>query len=274
VHTAGAFYDQLQQLRKRADTARVVLDFAELGQLDSAGIAVISLATAQFAEEQRVIEARHLKQSHRRALEMMPTRLTAARPEGADEGFFERAGQAALDLWQEFAELVELLYDTLRMASLTVRRKRKLPLEATLEQAVLIGVDAVLIVSLLSFLLGLIMAFQSAWQLRQFGANIYVANLVGISMVREFGPIMTGIMLAGRSGSAIAAELGTMKVSEEIDALKTMGIDPVRFLVLAARVDPDRRLRRDPWRVHHRGAVARPFDERLLRADHRSSDDG
>jgi phospholipid/cholesterol/gamma-HCH transport system permease protein len=80
--------------------------------------------------------------------------------------------------------------------------------------------------------MGLIMAFQAAIPLRQFGADIFVANLVALAMLRELGPLMTAIILAGRSGSAFAAELGTMKVREEIDALITMGLDPVQFLVV------------------------------------------
>lgn len=94
------------------------------------------------------------------------------------------------------------------------------------------GVDALPIVGLISFLLGLIMAFMSSIQLRQFGANIYVASLVSLAMARELGPIMTAIVVAGRSGSAFAAEIGTMKISEEVDALFTMGFDPTRFLVV------------------------------------------
>jgi phospholipid/cholesterol/gamma-HCH transport system permease protein len=81
-------------------------------------------------------------------------------------------------------------------------------------------------------LMGLIMAFQSALLLREFGVEIYVANLVGKSMVRELGPLMTTILLAGRTGSAFAAELGSMKINEELDALSTMGLDPLRFLVV------------------------------------------
>jgi phospholipid/cholesterol/gamma-HCH transport system permease protein len=94
------------------------------------------------------------------------------------------------------------------------------------------GVNALPVIALIGFLMGLIMAFQAAIPMRQFGAVIYVANLVGLSMVRELGPLMTAIVLAGRSGSAFAAELGTMKVNEEIDALITMGLDPVQFLVV------------------------------------------
>jgi phospholipid/cholesterol/gamma-HCH transport system permease protein len=93
------------------------------------------------------------------------------------------------------------------------------------------GHDALPIVSLISFLMGLITAFQAAVQLRQFGADIYVANLVGLSITRELGPLMTAIIAAGRSGAAFAAEIGTMKVSEEVDALAAMGLDRTRFLV-------------------------------------------
>jgi phospholipid/cholesterol/gamma-HCH transport system permease protein len=93
------------------------------------------------------------------------------------------------------------------------------------------GADAVPIVLLITFLIGFVMAFQSAAQLKQFGANIYVADLVALSITRELGPLMTAIIVCGRSGAAFAAELGTMSVSEEIDALRTMGIGPLRFLV-------------------------------------------
>jgi phospholipid/cholesterol/gamma-HCH transport system permease protein len=95
-----------------------------------------------------------------------------------------------------------------------------------------VGADALPIVSLIAFLLGVILAFQSAVALRQYGGEIYVADLVGISLVRELGPLMTAVLLAGRSGAAFAAEIGTMRVNEEVDALVTMGFDPVRFLVV------------------------------------------
>jgi phospholipid/cholesterol/gamma-HCH transport system permease protein len=88
------------------------------------------------------------------------------------------------------------------------------------------------IVSLISFLVGLIMAYQAAVQLRQFGADIYVADLVGLSVVREMGPMMAAIIIAGRTGAAFAATLANMKANEEIDALETLGISPVEFLVL------------------------------------------
>jgi phospholipid/cholesterol/gamma-HCH transport system permease protein len=95
-----------------------------------------------------------------------------------------------------------------------------------------VGADAVPVVVLINFLIGFVMAFQGAVQLKEFGANIYVADLVGLSITRELAPLMTAIILCGRSGAAFAAELGSMKVSEEVDALRTLGIGPIRYLVL------------------------------------------
>jgi len=92
-------------------------------------------------------------------------------------------------------------------------------------------VDALPIVGLIAFLMGVILAFQSAVPLKRFGAEIFVADLIGLSILRELGPLMTAILLAGRSGAAFAAEIGTMRVNQEVDALTTMGLDPVRFLV-------------------------------------------
>jgi len=94
------------------------------------------------------------------------------------------------------------------------------------------GADGLPIVLMLNFLVGLVTAFQAAVQLHQFGANIFVADLVGLSVTRELAPLMTAIIIAGRSGAAFSAELGTMRVSEEIDALRTLGLDPYHFLVI------------------------------------------
>ena len=94
------------------------------------------------------------------------------------------------------------------------------------------GFDALPIIGLLSFLLGIVVAYQGADQLRQYGANIFVADLVGLSMLREFAPLITAIIVAGRSGSAYAAQIGTMAVTEEIDAMRTIGIEPLELLVL------------------------------------------
>ena len=108
---------------------------------------------------------------------------------------------------------------------------KRLPLQRVVSQAMQVGVRALPILSLITFFIGLILALQSAYELQRFGALHYVAGAVAISMTRELGPLITAIVVIGRSGSAFAAEIGTMKVTEEIDALETMAIDPIRFLV-------------------------------------------
>ncbi len=129
---------------------------------------------------------------------------------------------------REFASFTGELILGLRDALLHPRRIRWRETWLYMERC---GRDALPIVALISFLMGLITAFQAAVQLSQFGADIYIANLVGLSITRELGPLMTAIIAAGRSGAAFAAEIGTMKVSEEVDALAAMGLDRTRFLV-------------------------------------------
>jgi phospholipid/cholesterol/gamma-HCH transport system permease protein len=110
-------------------------------------------------------------------------------------------------------------------------RGKPLRLQSSVSQAMAVGVRALPILSLITFFIGLILALQAAYELRRFGALNYVATAVALSMTRELGPLITAILVIGRSGSAFAAEIGTMKVTEEIDALETMAIDPIHFLV-------------------------------------------
>jgi len=144
----------------------------------------------------------------------------------------DEVGQATLAIARDLGAQVSFLGAVLQALVAGARRPRTLrwgEIGIVFEKA---GVGAVPIVSLISFLTGIIIAFESAQPLAKFGAQIFVANLIGIMMIREFGPIFTAIILAGRSGSAFAAEIGTMKVNEELNALETMGLDPVRFLVV------------------------------------------
>ncbi len=143
-----------------------------------------------------------------------------------------RLGAATLHLFADLKQLFSFIGAICIALVQVARNPRCLRSDDTFVSMQKTGVDALPIVGLISFLLGLIMAFMSAVQLRQFGANIYVASLVSLAMTRELGPIMTAIIVAGRSGSAFAAEIGTMKISDEVDALTTMGFDPVRFLVI------------------------------------------
>ena len=143
-----------------------------------------------------------------------------------------RLGDASLKVADNIRFLVSFLGSVVLCLIHVIRHPRSLRIGDTIVLMQKIGVDAVPIVGMISFLLGLIMAFVSSLQLEQFGASVYVARLVGLAMVSELGPIMTAIIVAGRSGSAFAAEIGTMRISDEVDALFTMGFSPTLFLVI------------------------------------------
>ena len=153
-------------------------------------------------------------------------------PPKKTQNFFELAGEVIIDVTSDFRDMTLFIgrFALSMLWSLRHPKKIKWGEIAYLSQRA--GVEALPIVGLLSLLIGLVTAFSSAVQLRQFGANIFIADLVGIGMTREMGPLITAILLTGRSGSAFAAEIGTMKISDEIDALTVMGIKPHRYLVL------------------------------------------
>jgi phospholipid/cholesterol/gamma-HCH transport system permease protein len=144
----------------------------------------------------------------------------------------EQIGEGSLRILNDFISIMTFLGDLLTALGRSFFRPRAVRWEDVFFYLKRAGVEGLPIVGLISFLLGLIIAFMSSLQLKQFGANIYVASLVGVAMVSELGPIMTAIIVAGRSGSAFAAEIGTMKVNEEVDALVTMGFNPTHFLVV------------------------------------------
>ncbi len=141
-------------------------------------------------------------------------------------------GEITLEALEECRSVVTFLGEMVVAFASLIRHPKRMRWDDFFLFVERAGTDALPIVALLSLLMGLIMAFQAAVQLRQFGANIFVADLVGISILRELGPLLTAIIIAGRSGASFAAEIGTMKVSEEIDALSTMGFEAVSFLAL------------------------------------------
>lgn len=161
----------------------------------------------------------------------VPERAGARRTSGK-ESFLHDVGVEAIDSVRSAGEIVRFLGDAalafIRMF-MGRARYRLSDVMWTIQQ---VGAQALPIVSLVSFLVGLILAFVAAVQLEQFGAQIYVANLVVLAMAREMGAMMTGIILAGRTGAAFAAQIGAMTVNEEIDALRTTGLDPMEFIVL------------------------------------------
>ena len=143
----------------------------------------------------------------------------------------ESIGEATITSLAYVGSLARLTGGAARAIFLDPFRGKKLRLGRAVHQAMAVGVEALPIVSLISFFVGMIFALQSAYQLRKLGAMQLVADAVAIAITRELGPLMTAIIVIGRSGSSFAAEIGTMKVNEEIDALETMALEPVNFLV-------------------------------------------
>ncbi len=232
ISTSRHLYNTLRGLNKRRDVAKVVVDFGEVGRLDSSGVAVVELARRSLKHAGKELALEQLDDHHRAALELAPDQRS--KPAGNDPGptWLEAIGEHVLAIGATLRELGHLIGQTVTQMGSVLARRRHLPKQSVGQQILLMGADAVFIVGLLSFLLGMTIAFQGAVQLDKFGAGVFVADMVGWSMVREFAPLMTAVVLTGRTGAAIAAELGAMRVGLEIDALTAMGVSPVRFLVV------------------------------------------
>jgi phospholipid/cholesterol/gamma-HCH transport system permease protein len=146
--------------------------------------------------------------------------------------FTEEFGRGVLQLREDLRHQANYVRRLVLCLAYELRNPSIVRWKEVLEVAEQTGVNGLPVVTLIAFLMGVVLAYQSALPMRQYGAQIFVANLIGLSMLRELAPLMTSIVLAGRTGAAFAAELGTMKVDEEIDALTTMALDPLRFLVV------------------------------------------
>lgn len=146
--------------------------------------------------------------------------------------FFGRIGRASHLFFEHTGRLGSLFRQVVAWTGRAFFQKKVLRRESLFRQVVLMGVDSVPIICLVGASVGMVLALQAAYQLRQFGAVMYTGSLVSVSMARELGPLVAAIVIAGRVGARIAAELGTMKVQEEVDALTTMALNPIRFLVL------------------------------------------
>lgn len=216
----------------RSRASRLVIDCARVSDIDSAGAAWVG-ELMSLGRARGTVELVQVPPKVARLLDLFaeapppPPARPVRRP-----GPVEALGLASGRLMAGAAEVVGFVGEIAVALARGVRRPGQLRWSTMLDQCVAVGANALPIVLLLGFLVGLIMAYQSAIPLQRFGADIYVANLVGLSMLRELGPLITAVILAGRSGAAFAAEIGTMKVNEELDALETMGIDKLGFLVV------------------------------------------
>jgi phospholipid/cholesterol/gamma-HCH transport system permease protein len=211
----------------------VVFDATGMTYVDGAGIALYVRLRDRLLAESVPFGSRGVAEGFKPLFDEFPAGAldTPARPP-KESLFLESVGRSVVSVGRDAIAQLAFLGEvvvTLGRAIAHPRSVRWNDLFRVVEQA---GVTALPIIALIGFLIGLILAFQAIIPLREYGAEIRVADLVAISVIKDLGPLMTAIILAGRSGSAFAAEIGTMRVNEEINALTTMGIPPVRFLVL------------------------------------------
>jgi len=231
--TPGLWDRTLATLQRHAPT-QVRIDAAGVDACDGAGLALLLEVRLWGLEHDCPVRIDGLDERFARRLEVFdPKRFSG--PRHLERKHFnvpEEVGRAAVYAWEDFHRQVAFLGELfVAMVAVLLRpwRFRWRDMFLAFERA---GANAVGIVALLGFLFGLITTFSSAMPLREFGVEVYVADLAALALVRVLGPFITAIILAGRSGSAFAAEIGTMKINNEIDALVTMGLEPVRFLAV------------------------------------------
>jgi phospholipid/cholesterol/gamma-HCH transport system permease protein len=233
-NTTGRIWRQATETVANAKARSVTVDASQIDYCDGSGIALFVHLRNLQRKAAGQLEIHGLRPEFQGLLEEsdlgdLEQLESQRRPK---TNLAEDIGRAVVGFLADTRSLIGFVGELVSALGTAAMHPRSVRWRDAVRVAESAGVNALPIIVLVSFLMGVIMAFQGAISLRRFGADIFVANLVGLAMLRELGPLMTAIILAGRSGSAFAAELGTMTVREEIDALKTMGLDPVRFLVV------------------------------------------
>jgi phospholipid/cholesterol/gamma-HCH transport system permease protein len=231
----------LKAMKERVDALfaagpkSLTVDLGGLEKADSAG-GLLLLETEEEARRRSTpFEFLNMPPGVRGIIDLLDRKAIKARAEvrpARSEGFFQAVGVTSLGFFDDIGQSLTFGGTLLSEIVLSIMHPSSVRWKDVIVYMKKVGVDGIPILALISFLMGLIIAFMSSLQLKQFGANMYVASLVAIAMVRELGPIITAILVAGRSGSAFAAEIGTMVVNEEVDALTTMGFNPIRFLAV------------------------------------------
>jgi phospholipid/cholesterol/gamma-HCH transport system permease protein len=227
----GALGRRLEALKLPA-RAELVVDGAGVERLDTVGVRLLQELLQRLRAQGHAVRMRGWSPRSAELLELLARHPEAPPPAPLRPSTLERAGRAAVAAGEEVFALLGFIGEASAALAASIARPARIRWRPILHNIRSAGADALPIIGLLSFLMGVVIAYQAADQLRKYGANIFVADLVGLSMLREFAPLMTAIIVAGRSGSAYAAQIGTMSVTEEIDAMRTLGIAPLELLVL------------------------------------------
>lgn len=221
---------------RRGARAPVVLDLSRIGRLDTAGAWLVVSTMRRLESEGVPVTLAGLTPERAALIETvrsaLPEKEVPVAPPGGILGWVAEVGRRTMSILLNFRDLVGFVGLVVARFARLIVSPRRLRITALVHHMEETGLDAVPIVSLLAFLIGVVLAFQGATQLRQFGAEVFVVDLIAISVLRELGILLTAIIVAGRSGSAFAAAIGSMKIREEIDAMRTLGLDPVEVLVV------------------------------------------
>jgi len=219
-----------RRLREFAEPVQFV-DLSDTGAIDTIG----AWTVCRFADEHSA-EITGASEQAEKLIETVRASASSAAIEPPYRPLFERVfadtGAMTIDFGHGVVRMLGFLGAIIVSLGSVLRHPKRFPMKALVRQLELVGVTALPIIALMSFLIGIVIAQQGAAQLKQFGAEIYTINLTGRLSLRELGVLMTAIMVAGRSGSAFAAQIGTMKLTEEIDAMRTIGVSPMEVLVV------------------------------------------
>jgi phospholipid/cholesterol/gamma-HCH transport system permease protein len=210
---------------------QVILDGAGIEAFDSVGARIVQKWLGLLRAQGHAVELRAWTPHYTKLLDLAAQPVQPVRAP-AEPGLAERVGRTTVGLGEHALAMLGFVGQSSMALAGSVAHPARMRWRPILHNIRTAGFDALPIVGLLSFLLGVVVAYQAATQLRRYGADIFVADLVGLSVLREFAPLMTAVIVAGRSGSAYAAQIGTMSVTEEIDAMRTIGISPIEMLVL------------------------------------------
>lgn len=234
ISTAPSCLKRLSSsIRARKKPHKLIVDLGGVTRMDDYGAMVILRLVQKLHLNTDSLELANVNENNQKTLSLIDFgRADCTVPSRRYDNIVVQLGESCINTVKGIAFFIAFIGDMVFACFRAIKHPRSFRANDTIRHMKTTGVDALPVVGLISFLLGLVMAFMSSLQLSQFGANIYVASLVGVAMVSELGPIMTAIVVSGRSGSAYAAEISTMKISEEIDALSVMGFDPNLFLVI------------------------------------------
>lgn len=229
-------YSKIKKLKQK-DFIFVGFDCSALKTLDYSGALVIADIIAHYSLKKASIAISHMDNSFRDILMFARKNLKQIEPSKEKKELFwitflNKLGKSIYEQIDSFLLFLSFMGESVREVFLTIKTPWRYRYKATAVQIEKSGAKALPIVALTSFLVGLVIAYQGAEQLAKFGANIFIVDMVGISVFRELAPLIAAIVVAGRSSSSYTAEIGTMKITEEIDAMKTMGFSPILFLVL------------------------------------------